>query len=278
MYNHMKPIEEQTILITGSTDGIGELTAHKLAEQGARVLIHGRNQQKVDRVAEEIRNQTVSDKIETYLADFSALVNVREMTKKIRSDHNSLDVLINNAGIGFGEKREVSQDGYELRFAVNYLAPFLLTHLLLPSLKKAPSSRIVNVASVGQQAIDFDDVMLEKQYEAWRAYRQSKLALIMFTIELADRLPEGITVNSLHPGTFLRTKMVTEAGITPQGEPGDGAEAVTYLATAPKLQNVSGQYFNQKTEARANPQAYDADARRKLWKYSSQYTGLENHP
>lgn len=271
----MKSVEDQTILVTGSTDGIGEITARKLAEEGARVFIHGRNRQKIHRVADKIRNATGNRKIEEYTADFSALENVRMLAENISANHKKLDVLINNAGIGFNDSRELSKDGYELRFAVNYLAPFLLTHLLLPALQHAAPSRIVNVSSVGQQPIDFEDVMLEQEYGAWRAYRQSKLALIMFTIELANRVEEkNIAVNSLHPGTFLRTKMVTEAGIDPLGEPGTGAEAIINLATSTELDGITGKYFDRKTEARANAQAYNEEARKKLWRLSEQYTGI----
>lgn len=272
----MKEVANQTILITGATDGIGEITARKLADRGAHLLIHGRNSEKLDRVAREIPEETGNQTIEKYLADFSSLENVRKLADNVLADHKSIDVLINNAGLGFEDERQVSDDGYELRFAVNYLAPFLLTHLLLPALKKAAPSRIVNVSSAGQHPIDFDDVMLENHYSATRAYRQSKLALIMFTIDLAQRLKnDDITVNSLHPGTYLNTKMVLEADINPLGEAETGAEAEVYLATSSELKNVTGKYFDQKEESRALDQAYDAEARQKLWKLSKQWTGLK---
>lgn len=275
----MKPIKKQIILITGSTDGIGELTAHNLAEKGARVLIHGRDEKKTARVAEEVRSRSGNTAIEEYTADLSSLETVRRLAENVLANHPAIDVLINNAGIGFSDSREISKDGYELRFAVNYLAPFLLTHLLLPALKQAAPARIVNVASAGQQTIDFNNVMLEKNYEAWRAYRQSKLALISFTIEMAGRIAEeGITVNSLHPGTFLRTKMVTNAGINPMGEPESGAEAVAWLASSPDLSKTTGRYFDRKTEATAEHQAYDPGARKKLWEISMRYTGLQTGP
>jgi len=272
----MKEVADQTILLTGATDGIGEITARKLAEQGAHLLLHGRNPEKLEGVSTKIQEATGNDTIETYLADFSALANVRQLAEDILNDHNSLDVLINNAGLGFEDERQESDDGYELRFAVNYLAPFLLTHLLLPALKKAAPSRIINVSSAGQHPIDFDDVMLENNYTATRAYRQSKLALIMFTIDLAERLKEdNISVNSLHPGTYLDTKMVREADINPLGNAETGAEAEVYLATAPELKNVTGKYFNKKQQARALDQAYKIDARQKLWKLSKEWTGLK---
>lgn len=267
-------MKSRTTLITGSTDGIGKLTTQKLAERGDRILIHGRDNQKADRVAQEIRQFSGSQAMETYIADFASLDQVRQLAGEIKNNHNTLEVLINNAGIGYGDRRK-SQDGYELHFAVNYLAPFLLTHLLLPLLKEASTSRIVNVSSAGQHPIDFDDVMLEQSYSPQLAYNQSKLALIMFTFELADRLQgEQVTVNSLHPGTFLDTKLVKNAGITPRGKVEDGAEAVYYLATAPELDKVTGQYFDQKRKAKALSQAYDSEARKKLWRLSKQFTGL----
>lgn len=272
----MKDIEAQTILITGATDGIGKITARKLADWGCRLLVHGRNAAKLDQVEDDLRRTTGNEKIKTYLADFSSLEQVRRLARKVQANHEELDVLLNNAGLGFNDEREESQDGYELRFAVNYLAPFLLTHLLLPLLEAAVPSRIVNVSSAGQQAIDFDDVMLENNYEAWQAYRQSKLALIMFTFELAEKLKsENITVNSLHPGTFLDTKMVREADIKPLGTAEAGAEAEVYLATSSELEQVSGEYFDQTSQAQALDQAYDADARRRLWKLSEEWTGLK---
>lgn len=273
-------INEQAILVTGSTDGIGELTAKKLAQQGFTVLVHGRNEQKVKKVAQKIRTSTGNENIEEYTADFSALDEVRKLADDILARHDRLNILVNNAGIGFSDTREVSEDGYELHFAVNYLAPFLLTHLLLPAVQQAARrdslSRIVNLASAGQEPIDFDDVMLEKNYNAQRAYRQSKLALILFTIELAKRVDDkNIQINCLHPGTLLNTKMVTEAGITPMGEPETGTDSVVYLAASPDLQNTTGAYFNQKQESKAHAQAYDAKAREKLWELSEQYTGIK---
>lgn len=272
----MKEVTDQTILITGATDGIGEITAKKLAAGGSRLLMHGRNPEKLERVSKDIQEATGNDRIETYLADFSALANVRQLAEKVLANHNRLDVLINNAGLGFDDERQLSDDGYELRFAVNYLAPFLLTHLLLPALKEAAPSRIVNVSSAGQHPIDFDDVMLENSYTATRAYRQSKLALIMFTIDLAERLEDdNITVNSLHPGTYLNTKMVREADITPLGDPETGAEAEAYLATAPELKNVTGKYFDKKQTTQALDQVYKIEARQKLWRLSKEWTGLK---
>lgn len=271
----MKPTDQQTVLITGSTDGIGKLTARRLAARNARVLIHGRKKRKVDRVVNDIRKATGISNVEGYTADFSSLDNVRRLAGEVLDNHKTLDLLINNAGIGFGDVREISEDGYELRFAVNYLAHFLLTALLLPALKKGTFARIINVSSAGQHPIDFDDLMLEKQYDSRRAYGQSKLALIMFTMELSSDLSDNnITVNSLHPGTYLDTKMVRKAGIQPWGKAETGAEAVCYLATSDEVENVTGKYFDGKKTATALPQAYDEQSRIKLWDLSKRYTDI----
>jgi len=270
----MKPIERQTILITGATDGIGKLTALQLAARQARVIVHGRNKEKVARVVTEIRKCAGNSRIEGYTADLTSLSLVRGLAEEVLAKHSGLDVLINNAGAGSADPR-LSADGYELRFAVNHLAPFLLTHRLLPALRNAAPARIVNVASAGQHPIDFADVMLEKDFEGFRAYCQSKLALIMFTIDLAARLQKDrITVTSLHPGTFLDTNMVRRAGVEPRGDPQSGADAVAFLATAPELEGVTGKYFDEKVESKALEQAYDEKARKQLWDLSTQLTGL----
>lgn len=271
----MKPIKDQKILITGATDGIGKLTALKFAEQNAHLIFHGRNKEKLDKVINDIKASTGNENIEGMTADFSSLDEVRNLSDEFLKKHTSLDVLINNAGSGFADERK-SKDGYELRFAVNFLAPFLLTHLLLPALKKAAPSRIVNVSSAGQYPINFDDIMLEKNFDAVNAYRQSKLALIMFTIDLAEKLKDdNITANSLHPGTYLDTKMVRESNITPMGKPEIGADAEFYLAESEELNRVTGKYFNVKREAKADSQAYNITARQKLWNIGLELTGLK---
>ncbi len=268
----MKPVKDQIILITGSTDGIGKLAALKLAKQKAHVLIHGRNEVKVKRVVDEIREESANPGIEGLTADFSSLSEIRRLGEEAASKYMKLDVLINNAGVGYADER-YSKDGYELRFAVNYLAPFLFTRLLLPSLKNAGSARIVNVSSIGQLPVNFDDIMLEKNFDGVNAYRQSKLALIMLSIDLANQLrEEGITVNCLHPGTYLNTNMVRRANIAPMGEPETGADALVYFATSPELEGITGKYFHVKIEAKANAQAYDSKARKMLRQIAEKYT------
>jgi NAD(P)-dependent dehydrogenase (short-subunit alcohol dehydrogenase family) len=266
----------RTVLITGATDGLGRALAADLAGRGARVLVHGRDPARVSGAVEE------TGAAGGYVADLASLAEVRRLADEVARHHAGLDVLVSNAGIGTtlpgdGARME-SLDGYELRFAVNHLAGFLLTRLLEPLLvAAAPGTRIVNVASAGQWPIDFDDVMLERSYDGSRAYAQSKLAQVMATFELAERLRDaGVTANALHPGTYMPTKMVLHArgsGVTPLAE---GVEATARLAADPELDGVTGRYFNGTRDARADEQAYDAAARRRLWELSEQLTGLRD--
>jgi len=276
----MKAIEDLTILVTGATDGIGWGTAAELARRGAQVLLHGRDSGRLAAARDAIEAETGSDRLEIYKADFASLRAVQRLADEVAARHDRLDVLLNNAGIGRGptgrQTREASADGHELRFQVNYLAPFLLQHQLLALLRRAAPARIVNVASVGQAPIDFDDVMLERRYDSMHAYCQSKLALVMATFELAARLdPAEVTVNALHPGTLLDTKMVREGFGEPMGPVETGIEAEVYLATSPALEGVSGEYFDRTERARADNQAYDSEARRRLWQLSEQWVGLD---
>jgi NAD(P)-dependent dehydrogenase (short-subunit alcohol dehydrogenase family) len=205
---------------------------------------------------------------------------VRRLADEVQRDHDALDVLVSNAGIGTtlpgdGARME-SADGYELRFAVNYLAGFLLTRLLEPLLKAAAPARIVNVASAGQMPIDFDDVMLAHGYSGTRAYCQSKLAQVMATFDLAERLRDGgVTANALHPATYMPTKIVLDARGSALSTLEEGVEATARLAADPDLDGVTGRYFNGTQEAQADAQAYDADARRRLWELSERLTGLK---
>ncbi len=277
----MRAIDQRTVLVTGATDGLGRALALELASRRASVLLHGRSPSRLADTGDGIRQATGGDPPRAYRADFSSLAEVRRLAQDIERDHDRLDLLINNAGIGFGAPgagRELSVDGYELRFAVNYLAPFLLTMLLMPLLRRSAPARIVNVASAGQVPVALDDIMLDTGYDGVRAYRQSKLAQVMFTFELAERLgaagEDAVTVNALHPATFMDTKMVHEAGGAPMSTIDDGLEATLVLALSPELDGVTGRYFNRLQDARADPQAYDPDARRRLWELSEQLTGV----
>jgi NAD(P)-dependent dehydrogenase (short-subunit alcohol dehydrogenase family) len=267
----------QTALVTGATDGVGRVVAARLGAAGFRVLVHGRDRTRGAAVVREVEKAGGSA---TFLpADLASLDEVRALAKTVAATTDRLHLLINNAGIGTtGNKpgRQVSADGHELRFAVNYLAGFLLTHLLLPLLKASAPARIVNVSSAGQQAIDFSDVMLTKHYSGVAAYCQSKLAQILFTIDLAEELKSsGVIVNALHPSTYMNTTMVRQSGTTPISRVEDGAEAILNLAVGPALEGRSGLYFNVLREARANGQAYDAEARARLRKLSLELAGLK---
>jgi NAD(P)-dependent dehydrogenase (short-subunit alcohol dehydrogenase family) len=270
-------LSQTTALITGSTDGVGRLVARRLAISGARVLLHGRRDDKGRDTLAEIQREARRSRAEYYRADLASLDAVRDLAREVTSGHERIDILINNAGIGFGPpdgRREISRDGHELRFAVNYLAPFLLTHLLLSTLRRSVPSRIVNVASIGQAPIDFDDVMLTRQYDGTRAYAQSKLALVMFTFDLAQTLQDmGVTANAVHPATFMNTKMVAEAGFQPRSTVQEGAEAIIHVATSPELEGVSGRFFDGRRDARAHSAAYDARERQRLRTLTFELTG-----
>ena len=264
----------KTALITGSTDGVGRYVAERLAAEGARVIVHGRDRARGEAVVERIMRQGGDARL--LIADLSSLAEVRSLAEAVRRDSEGLDALVNNAGIGTsGAQRELGADGLELRFAVNYLAGFLLTRLLLPMLEGRASSRIVNVASAGQQPIDFTDVMLTRGYSGARAYRQSKLAQIMFTIDLAHELAgRNVAVNCLHPATFMDTTMVRLSGVQPISTVEEGGAAILQLVTSPSLEGRSGLYFSGMRESRADPQAYDRGARAKLRVLSFDLVGL----
>jgi NAD(P)-dependent dehydrogenase (short-subunit alcohol dehydrogenase family) len=272
----MRPLEQQTILVTGSTDGLGKELARELARRGATVLVHGRSRERVDATIADIAATSGSDRLVGYLADLSSLQAVRGLAEEIAARDGRLDALVNNAGVGLAE-RTVSEDGYELTFAVNYLAPFLLTNLLLPALRNSAPARIVNVASIGQAPVNFDDVMLEQSYDMSLAYSQSKLALIAFTFELAARLrAEGetsVTANALHPATLMPTKLVLETVGRTVDTLEQGVEATLRLVIDDDLSSLSGIYFDGLQEADADSQAYDADARRQLWDLSERLCG-----
>jgi len=279
----MRPLDEQVILVTGATDGLGRGVAERLAAGGATVLVHGRDDARGEATIRDIRDATGNERLRWYRADLASLADVRALAERVTADEPRLDALVNNAGIGTtlpGDgARQVSADGYELRFQVNYLAHYLLTRLLLPLLERSAPARIVNVSSAGQAPIDFDDIMLEQHYEGYLAYCRSKLAQIMFTVDLADELADrGVTANALHPGTFMPTKIVTHAGVDPLTPLEQGVDATVVLATDPALGGVTGRYFDGRRESRPNPQAGDAAARRRLRDLSDRLAGLAVRP
>ena len=269
----MRDLTEAKILVTGATDGLGKRVALEVAGMGATVLLHGRNPERLEAALEEVRKETGSEKLASYLADFSSLGEVRKLAERILSDEERLDVLINNAGVIIPERKQ-SEDGYEFTFAVNYLAHFLLTRLLLPLLRDSAPARIVNVASAGQSPVDFSDVMLEQRYDGMRAYTQSKLAQVMFTFDLAERLQDTeVTVNALHPASLMDTKMVLETFGRSMSTVQEGADATVRLATSPEPEGVTGRYFDGMREGRADRQAYDGEARKRLWALSEELCG-----
>ncbi|MGE0360039.1 MAG: SDR family NAD(P)-dependent oxidoreductase [Vicinamibacterales bacterium] len=266
------PTASQRIaLITGSTDGLGREVARRLAAQGAHVIVHGRNAERGQAVVDEIA-ASGKGSARFYRADFASLAEVRRLAGEIRRDYTRLDVLVNNAGV-IVPQRQVSRDGYEMQFAVNYLSGYLLTYLLQPLLEKGTSPRIVNVSSLAASAIDFTDVMLERGYSSGRAYGQSKLAQVMFTIDLAEELKgKGIVVQALHPATYMDTTMVRSSGTTPRSTVEEGAAAVlNAIATSAP----SGSYFVGQKAGTPHRQAADADARRQLRELSRKLTGLD---
>lgn len=262
---------QQVILVTGSTGGLGREVALGLAASGAHIIVHGRNVERGASLVDEIERAGAGS-ARFYAADFGSYEKVRDFASAILRDYERLDVLINNAGIWLeGSQRPVSGDGHELHFQVNYLSGFLLTRLLLPLIVDSAPARIVNVASAAQQAIDFDDVMLESGYSDGRAYAQSKLAQVMFTLNLAAELDgRGVIVTSLHPATLMDTDMVFERGLRPRSTVGEGADAVLKQVNSPDVK--SGEYFRGLQLARAHDQAYDLQARAALRRLSETLT------
>jgi NAD(P)-dependent dehydrogenase (short-subunit alcohol dehydrogenase family) len=267
-------VSERTIVITGATDGLGKGIASALAPTGARLVLHGRNEEKGQRLIEELRPSATGE-FAFRRAELSSLGQVRSLAEALLEEER-IDVLVNNAGVGTARPREESADGYELTFAVNYLAPFLLTRELLPLLQRSAPSRIVNVSSAGQAPIDFADVMLERGYSGTQAYCQSKLALVMFTFDLAEELEgSGVTANCLHPGTYMPTNMVRDAGIKPATPLEDGIAATVRLIDSDEVEGVNGHYFDGTRESAPHPQAEDPDARRRLRELSQELTGIQ---
>ena len=267
---------DRIALITGATSGVGRVVAERLGRSGWHVLAHGRDAARGRSLVEHI--ETAGGQAQFYRTDLASLAEVRRLAAEVSSEFPRLRLLINNAGIGFGRPgagRQTSADGFELRFAVNYLAPFLLTRLLLPNILAAAPARIVNVASAGQQDLDFADLQLERGYSGVDAYCRSKLALIMFTFDLATELAgTGVTVNAVHPASLMDTFMVREAGMAPLSTIDDGAYAIMNLAVSPQMSGRTGEYFDRLVPARARAQAYDAAAREMLRQASFDLVGL----
>ena len=268
-------MNEKTVLITGATDGIGKATAEELARRGLTVIVHGRSLEKVQQTQGEIRRNVPNARLESVVANFASLEQVRALSKEIAARFERLDVLINNAGV-FMQTRQLSQDGFELTFAVNHLAHFLLTKSLLPLLHSS-QARVVTVSSISHRRgqINFADLNSERNFEGYLVYAQSKLANIHFANELAIRERGKLTSNSLHPGGVTSKLLQTGFGITGIS-PAQGAETSVYLAIAPEVANVSGKYFSESRETPTIPPVLDASVGQRLWHVSEQLTGASD--
>ena len=251
-----------TILITGATSGLGRYVAFELVRAGHVVLAHGRDRGRAESLVAELR---LEGEAEGFVADLASLAEVRDLGARVAEAHPELDVLINNAGVGAGSPgsgRELSSDGHELRLAVNYLAPVALTRALLPTLRSNTPARIVNVGSVGQEQLDFDDPQFTHGYTGFAAYCRAKFALAAHTFALAAELEgTGVAVNVLHPATFMDTAMVREGGVAPWSTVADGAPGVLALATEDL---GTGGYFDGTSPARAHEGTYDREVQKGL--------------
>jgi NAD(P)-dependent dehydrogenase (short-subunit alcohol dehydrogenase family) len=255
-------VADQAVLITGATSGLGAWLVPRLAEAGLTVLVHGRDQAKVDRGVAAVRD--ADGRAEGYLADLASLAGCRQLAASVAA-RGELNILVNNAGVGFGAPgaaRELSDDGYELRWAVDYLAPVAITRALLDILRANAPARIVNVGSLGQQPIDFDDLRMDRDYDGTVAYRRAKFALAAWTLDLADELAgQGVSVNCIHPATFMDTAMVDEAGVPPSSTVEDGGRSTLRLILDVE---TTGDFYDGSRLARAHPDAYDPTVRAKL--------------
>ena len=276
-------------IVTGATSGIGEATARGLAQHGATVIVVGRNPQKGADTVNKIKSKTGNSAVKFMHADLSSQKDIRRLTEQFKSNYQQLDVLVNNAGGKFLSRQE-TVDGYEMTFALNHLAYFLLTNLLIDPLKASGKARIINVSSgahSGCSKINFDDLQFKDGYVGKKAYEQSKLANILFTYELARRLKgTGITVNAVHPGGVI-TNFCKNNGWVSWAKhvtahllarnlvgPAEGAKTSIYLATSADIEGLSGKYFSNLKEVRSSDASYDEDAARRLWNVSLELTGL----
>ncbi len=276
-------------MVTGANSGIGKETSRALARMGASVVMVCRNKSKGEDALQEIsRDRANIGSLELMIADFASLDSVRKLAQEYKEKHDRLHVLVNNAGLILGH-RVVTVDGMEETFEVNYLSHFLLTLLLLDTLKASAPSRIVNVTSAAHYTghIDFDDLQEERKYGAMRSYCQSKLAQVLFTHELANRLKDsGVTVNAVHPGS-VRTSWGDEGGLLSIGiriarpfliSAQKGAETPVYVASSPELADATGRYYSNKKEELSSKESYDQSVGRRLWDVSLKLAGLAQSP
>jgi retinol dehydrogenase-14 len=279
-------MDGKVVLITGGTSGIGKAAATALASMGANVVVTGRDEERGRSAVAEIRAESGNDTVELMLADLGVQTEVRRLAREFEERHDRLDVLINNAGV-VQSKRTETPDGIETTLAVNHLAPFLLTNLLLDLLKNSAPSRIITVASEGQRwgKIDLDDLQSKRRYRSFRVYGMSKLANIMFTYELAARLEgTGVTANCVHPGGVNTNFGNNNRGFTTllfrafkpfMRSPEEGADTIIYLASSPDVEGMTGKYLSDRKVITASEEAYDETLRKKLWEASEELTGLK---
>ena len=279
-------MKNKICLITGATSGIGQAAAMGLAQKGATVIVHGRSEERAKATVAHIKSETGNPNVDYLLADLSVQAKIRALAAKFKSRYGRLDVLVNNAAAIYFT-RQLSADGIEMTFAVNHLAYFLLTNLLLDALKASAPARVINVASNSHRGkhLDFNNLELKRGYWAGTAYGHSKLANLYFTYELARRLKgTGVTVNAMHPG-FVATNMAANNGwlvrlflpfvhrnsLTPE----QGASTIVHLASSPDVETVTGKYFVREREVESDPVSYDESAAKKLWDVSEKMTGLK---
>lgn len=271
------PFRRKTILVTGSTDGIGKATALALARLGHRVIVHGRDPEKGRAVLGEIRRETGSPDLSLFTADLSTLKGIRGLAGEIGDRYDRLDVLINNAGV-YQPERVLTPDGLETTFAVNLLAPFLLSHHLLPPLETAAPARVVNVASGAHfdaREMEWENLQGEREYDAWGAYARSKLGVVLMTCALARRLDPGrVTVNCLHPGVICTKLLFSAFPSYPCDPPEAGARTPVYLATSPGVTGVTGKYFDGMKEARSSRITHDRGVQDRLMEVLWKITGI----
>lgn len=257
------------ILITGSTDGIGKQTAEELLLLGHKIILHGRSDEKCLKTVNELKEKTGSNNISYYLCDFNSLKAVHNFASEVKNDHDFLDVLINNAGV-YMNQLEMSKDNYEKTFAINHLAPFLLTAELLPLLKNSDDARIINVSSIAHSKgdIDFENLNGEMYYDSYESYAQSKLANVLFTYSFSERLKgTGITANCLHPGV-IDTKLL-RTGFAIQGaDLRTGAATSVYLTVSDKVKGITGKYFDNLMAIPSSSTSYEKNVQEKLWNIS----------
>lgn len=279
-------MKDKICLITGASSGIGKETALGLAKMGATVVMVARNQSRSEAALAEIKTASGNSQVELLLADLTSQAEIRQLAENFKQRHSQLHVLINNAGIA-PVRRSVTIDGIESALAVNFLAPFLLTNLLLDTLKTSAPARVVNVAGEYHRkvSIQFDDLMSEKNYDGNRASNQAKLALILFTYELARRLEgTGVTVNCLHPGAVATDAPLKDPHLSSSAKllyklvrlfflsPEKGAQTSIYLASSPEVEDISGKYFIKNTPVNSSPESYDEKVARRLWEISAKLT------